>query len=122
MNLGNIYAQWGKFADAVGSYQKSLAIDRNTGDKEGEAASLVVMGGAHLQMGKLSEAMEFFTIAHAISRELENPMHEAEALRAIGRVHVLEWRVCASTSSIARCSFTAEKDGHFYQGVQPDYC
>ena len=54
--LGILYAQQGRWEEAVRNYEESLRIKRSLGDRHGEAQALMNLGNLYLQQGRWEEA------------------------------------------------------------------
>ena len=59
-----------RFEEAIGCYQQSLAIKRETGDRHGEGQTLNNLGNAYLQLRRFEEAIDFYQQSLAISGRL----------------------------------------------------
>jgi tetratricopeptide (TPR) repeat protein len=85
-NMGVIYRHQGKLKEALEHYQQALEIDREIGDKEGEATQLGNMGSVYYIQGKLEKALEHYQQALEINREIGSKKGEASLLGNMGNV------------------------------------
>lgn len=83
-NLAVIYAMIGEREKALGMFQSSLAIRRETGNREGEAATLHGLGSLYVEMGRYDEAEEYLQQACVLLREVGNKSMEIYSLTALG--------------------------------------
>ena len=58
--MGTVYQIQGKLKEAFEHHQQALNIDREIGNKEGEASDLCNIGIAYRYQGKLKEALNKF--------------------------------------------------------------
>ena len=56
VGMGDVYAASGDFANAKKSYEESLAISREAGEKHESAVALANLGAALMQQGDLAGA------------------------------------------------------------------
>jgi tetratricopeptide (TPR) repeat protein len=83
-SLGNAYQSLGRYQEAIAFYEQSLAIDREIGDREGEATSLGNLGNAYRSLGRYQEAIAFQKQSLAIKREIGDRDGEASSLNNLG--------------------------------------
>ena len=83
-DLGESYRMTGATKAAVEHYQQALAIFRETGNRDGEAASLVGLAGSYATLGQTTAAIEHHQQALAIYRETGNRDGEASSLSGLG--------------------------------------
>ncbi|MEL6348383.1 MAG: tetratricopeptide repeat protein, partial [Myxococcota bacterium] len=55
-NLGILYKQQGRMADAEAAYTEALAIARDFGDRSREGILLGVLGNLHIGQGRIADA------------------------------------------------------------------
>jgi tetratricopeptide (TPR) repeat protein len=67
-------------------YRESLAIDREIGDRQGEAASLINLGNIARTRGDLAEAERLQLESLAIKREVGDRQGEAASLINLGNI------------------------------------
>ena len=83
-NLGLAYDSLGDYPRAIDFYQQSLAIDREIGDRNGEAKSLGNLGTAYDSLGDYPRAIDFQQQSLAITREIGDRNGEANSLGNLG--------------------------------------
>jgi tetratricopeptide (TPR) repeat protein len=83
-NLGNSYYLLGRFTEAIDLLEQALAIARETGDREGEAADLGNLGNCYADLGQIPRAIELCEQALAIARETGDRQGEAADLGNLG--------------------------------------
>jgi len=66
-----VYADQGRWNEAIACYEKDLAICRELGDRHGEGKTLGNMANIYAQQGKLEKALEKATKALHIFEELK---------------------------------------------------
>jgi CHAT domain-containing protein len=86
-NRGGIYANEGKYDQAIESYQQSLSIARAIGDKEGEANTFYNLGLAYHFKGDLKQALECYTQSLTVARAIGDRLQEAKTLSSIGMTY-----------------------------------
>jgi len=86
-NLGTVYASLGQLQPAEESYQQALQIDRETGNRLGQAEDLGNLGTVHAQRGDLQRAEQFIRQALEIHQAIGNRLGEAAALSNLGIVY-----------------------------------
>jgi len=79
-SLGNSYYLLGQFTEAIDLFEQALAIDRETGDRDGEAADLGNLGLCYGDLGQIPRAIDLYEQALAIARETGNRDAQAAAL------------------------------------------
>ena len=65
-NLGVAYRELRRFEEAIGCYQQSLAISRETGDRHGEGQTLNNLGDAYQELRRFEEAITCYQQSLAI--------------------------------------------------------
>jgi tetratricopeptide (TPR) repeat protein len=75
--LGECYRLLGKFGQAIDQYDQALAIDRQIGDRAGEATDLGSLGNCHYELGQIPLAIDLYQQALAISQEVGHRQSEA---------------------------------------------
>ncbi|MBD2086075.1 tetratricopeptide repeat protein [Coleofasciculus sp. FACHB-542] len=83
-SLGNAYNSLGQYRLAIDYYQQSLAIFREIGDRQREAASLGNLGIAYDSLGQYQLAIDYRQQSLAIFREIGNRQGEANSLLSFG--------------------------------------
>jgi tetratricopeptide (TPR) repeat protein len=79
MNLGQVQP-------ALDRFQQALAIDRATGNRQGEAANLNNIATVYEELGDLDEAARHLAVAIPLLRDLSRRHGEAIALANLGKV------------------------------------
>ena len=86
-NLGLIYANRGDLARAEENQRQALAIERESGDRLGEAGSLGNLGNVYRMRGDLERAEDYYRQALAIDREIGDRLGEAHAINNLGLIY-----------------------------------
>jgi DNA-binding SARP family transcriptional activator len=79
-NVAQAYVDLGRFDDAWSAAQRSLAIQRQQGNRYLEAVTLGIQGRASRELGRFTDAVGHLELALAIFRELGQQYGEADAL------------------------------------------
>ena len=90
--LGTLYAQQGRWEEAVRNYEESLRIKRSLGDRHGEAQALMSLGNLYLQQGRWEEAEGNYERALEVFRALGDRQSEAWTLGNLGIVYLQQGR------------------------------
>jgi tetratricopeptide (TPR) repeat protein len=77
----------GKYLRAIEYYQQSLNIQRNSGNRYGEATSLSKLGNIYDSLGEYSRAIEYYQQSLNIQRDIGNRHGEATSLNALGNIY-----------------------------------
>ena len=85
--LGTAYYSLGEYQQAIDFHQQSLEIDRKTGDRHGEAASLGSLGNAYNSIGEYQRAFDYQQQSLRIKRQIGNRHGEATSLIGLGNVY-----------------------------------
>ncbi|AFY83929.1 tetratricopeptide repeat protein [Oscillatoria acuminata] len=85
--LGNAYNSLGRYTEAIGFHDQSLEINRQIGNKQGEADSLNNLGNAYHPLGRYSEAIGFHEQSLEINRQIGNKQGEADSLNNLGNAY-----------------------------------
>ncbi len=86
-SLGNAYCFLGEYQKAIEFHQQCLAIDREIGDRGGEAASYNNLGSVYNSLGEYQKAIEFHQQSLAIKREIGDRGGEATSYNNLGNVY-----------------------------------
>ncbi len=73
---------------AIESWQKSLAIYREIGERQGEALSLNNLGNAYVSLGQYPKAIEFSQQSLIIQKDIGERNGEARSLNNLGNAYV----------------------------------
>ena len=95
-DAGQIGFFLGRYAEARGLLEESLAIARELGDRKLVEAVLQPLGMACLGRGDVSSARRHLAEALALARELGNKRELASALNALGQLHRMEGELDAA--------------------------
>jgi ATP/maltotriose-dependent transcriptional regulator MalT len=76
--MGDVYAASGDFANAKQSYEESLAISRDTGERHESAAALANLGSLALQQGDLAGARQNYREAIKLRNDIGEKSGAAE--------------------------------------------
>ena len=82
-----LYAELGQIARAIELHEQALAIDREIGDRAGEAADLGNLGNCCAELGQASRGIELSEQALAIARQDGYRFVEAGALAILAEAH-----------------------------------
>jgi tetratricopeptide (TPR) repeat protein len=85
--LGSAYFSLGQYQHAIDFYQQSLEIQREIGNRSGEAASLGNLGNVYFSWGQYQRAIDFYQQSLEIQREIGNRSGEATSLNNLGNVY-----------------------------------
>jgi len=85
--LGRTHASLGEYRKAIEFYEQSLAIDKESGERQMEGDILGDLGFAYYCLSDYRKAMEYNEQSLAIAREIVDRESEDDALCNIGRVH-----------------------------------
>ncbi len=88
--LGMVQLQHGEFGAAVQLFERSLAIWRDLGDRDGQARELNSLGGTHRRRGDLDAARAALSECAAICREIGNQSQLAGSLTNLGQVECFD--------------------------------
>ncbi len=86
-NLGNVYQLQGRWAEAIGAYERALGVFRELGDRHGEGQTLGNLGNVYAQQGRWAEAIGAYEESLKIKRELGDRHGEATTLNNLGGVY-----------------------------------
>ncbi len=86
-SLGLCYRRLGEYRQAIDLHTQALAIDRDTGYREGEAADLGNLGNCHYSLGEYRQAIDMHTQALAIARDTGDRYGEGLTLGNLGLCH-----------------------------------
>ena len=89
-DAGQLGFYLGRYAEAQGLLEESLAIARELGDTQRIEAVLQPLGMACLGRGDVAAARKHLTEALALARELGNKRELAAALNALAQLHRME--------------------------------
>jgi tetratricopeptide (TPR) repeat protein len=82
--LGGTYQSLGEYQRAINFQQQSLEIQRELGNRQGEANSLGNLGGTYQSLGEYQRAIDFQQQSLEIQRKLGNRQGEAASLGNLG--------------------------------------
>jgi tetratricopeptide (TPR) repeat protein len=91
--LGGCYISLGQFRKGIEHYEQALVIDRDIGDRPGEAGHLASIGDVYTSLGQTSRAVELLEQSLAITRETGDRRGEAGTLGALGTCHIVLGRI-----------------------------
>ena len=86
-SLGSAYNALGRYQEAIAFDQQSLEIQREIGDRGGEASSLIGLGNAYYFLGSYQEAIAFYQQSLEIFREIGDRQGEANSLMGLGNAY-----------------------------------
>ncbi|MDJ1168552.1 CHAT domain-containing protein [Roseofilum sp. BLCC_M154] len=73
-----------QFREAFASWEQALALYREMGNRQGEAASLGNLGLAYQSLGQYQRAIDFYEQSLTLAREIGNRQGEASSLGSLG--------------------------------------
>ncbi|MEA5420998.1 NB-ARC domain-containing protein [Spirulina sp. CCNP1310] len=73
-SLGNAYESLGRYQEAIAFYEQSLEIQREIGNRRGEASSLMALGNSYQKAGRIKEGFAAVQQGQAILQELDLPL------------------------------------------------
>ncbi|NJN60112.1 MAG: tetratricopeptide repeat protein [Leptolyngbyaceae cyanobacterium SL_5_9] len=88
-NLGGAYDSLGQYQQTIDFYRRSSEIQRQIGDRKGEANSLNNLGGAYYSLGQYQQAIEFLQQSLEIMRQISDRKGEASSLGNLGNAYYL---------------------------------
>jgi DNA-binding SARP family transcriptional activator len=108
-NVANAWFDLGRYAEALEAAQRSVAIQRQIGNRYVEGLALETMGCAYRELGQFGDAVAHFRQALAIFRDLGDLDSEADSLGDLGDTylgmhHVDEAIACLQDSLTIRRS------------------
>ena len=83
-NLGNCYDSLGDYPRAIEHHEQSLAIDREIGNRRGEAISLIGLGNCYHSLGDYPQAIGHLEQSLAIAHEIGDRGGEGSSLGNLG--------------------------------------
>jgi tetratricopeptide (TPR) repeat protein len=83
-SLGSSYSQMGRYNEAIGCLEQSLAISREVGDRVGEGVALDNLGICYQALGQVTRAIDLYEQSLAIAREIDNRRGEGTTLNNLG--------------------------------------
>ncbi|MBI4769170.1 MAG: tetratricopeptide repeat protein, partial [Chloroflexi bacterium] len=86
-NLGLVYQDQGRWAEAISAYEQSLSIKRELGDRHGEAQTLGNHGSVYQSQGHPAEALAALETALTTFRQLGDRLSEAQTLNNLGLLY-----------------------------------
>jgi len=85
--LGEVRAAGQDYGDAIGYYQQALPLQRQVGDRGGEATTLNNLGRVYAALGDKRKALDFYELALPLQRQVGDRGGEATTLNNLGRVY-----------------------------------
>ncbi len=82
--VGGLYAQLGRYEEALAYFQRTLPLLRASGDRVGQINALTNASGTLVTLGRLKEAEPLYEQVLALYRELNDRKNEARALMILG--------------------------------------
>jgi predicted ATPase/class 3 adenylate cyclase len=109
--LGMLLTQQAEFAAAVPLFERSLAIYRDTGERDQEAKELNSLGITHCYLGDLSIARSLLEESAALARETGNEQRLAAALSNLGLTETIAGDFDRATEVLREAVALDEKHG-----------
>ena len=91
--LETVYQSVGEYESPMEHLQKSLAIQKEIGDRKGEAASYTTLRAVYKSVGEYEKAIRHFQKSLAIEKEIGDRNGEAASYTNLGAVYSISWRV-----------------------------
>lgn len=92
-HIGKVHARTGRPEEALKYFEQALALNKDTGDRAGQAVTLENAGEVYRAGGELAKARDYFTQALDLSRAIKNRFYEANLLYDIAHVEQAEGRL-----------------------------
>jgi len=86
-NIGGVYSSLGDKQQALGLYNQALPIQRDVGDRAGEATTLNNIGSVYSDLGEKQQALDLYNQALPIQRDVGDRAGEARTINNIGLVY-----------------------------------
>ena len=86
MILGQVFAEWDKFDDALLYYDTAMMLNRQVGYKRGQAQVEYYRGIAWQQKGAQDTAFKYFQRSRELSESMDNKPLEARAKTGLGKL------------------------------------
>jgi tetratricopeptide (TPR) repeat protein len=87
-NLGACHTTLGNYRQAIDLFTQALTIDRNAGDRGGQASDLNNLATCHTLLGDYRQAVDLFTQALAIARNIGDRRAEGLRLNNLGFCYI----------------------------------
>ncbi|HEV3291613.1 MAG TPA: tetratricopeptide repeat protein, partial [Streptosporangiaceae bacterium] len=114
-NLANCRYRLGDYRQAIDLYTQSLAIARDTGDRQSEAAALGNLANCHQSLGDYRQAIDLYTQSLAIAHDTGDRQSEGAALGNLAncRYRLGDYRqaIDLHTQSLAIARDTGDRRG-----------
>jgi tetratricopeptide (TPR) repeat protein len=114
MGLAGCHFILGEYRQAIDLYTQSLAIARDTGNRELESSDLIGLGGCQVRLGDHRQAIDLHTQALAIARETGGHQTEGIPLASLGlcQLRLGEYRqaIDLSTQALAIAVDTGDRE------------
>jgi CHAT domain-containing protein/Tfp pilus assembly protein PilF len=86
-NLGLVYQEQGKYADAAQVYQQALMLHQQLDLPDRQSATLTNLGSIHQELGQYAQALEFYQQALALYKTTNNRDYIGRTLNNLGTLH-----------------------------------
>ena len=86
-NLAISFSDLGPNSRAIECLEQALAIDREVGDRKGEAKNLGLLGAIYTDIGQNIRAVEYYEQALSIDHEIESKEYESQDLVNLGTAY-----------------------------------
>ena len=95
-NLGTVYAQQGRWEEAIEKCEESLHIFRELGDRHGEAFTLGNLGEIQATQGNFSKALAIYTRMLSVFEDIGDPVSIAKCHRRMAYFDLKlgDWKSC----------------------------
>ncbi len=90
LNIGNLYADLGKYDSSIAFYNKAAIVFDNVGDKKYKAGVLNNIGTVYSDLGDFDKAVDYYTKALKTHKEYGNELGSAAAIENIGIIYYFQ--------------------------------
>ncbi len=90
INIGNLYADLGKYDSSIIFYNKATVVFDNVGDKKYKAGVLNNIGTIYSDLGDFDKAIDYYTQALKTHEEYDNKLGKAAAIENIGIIYYFQ--------------------------------
>jgi tetratricopeptide (TPR) repeat protein len=87
LNVGNVFADLGKYDSSIIFYDKALIVFDKLGDNKNKAGVLNNIGTIHNDLGDFDEAIRYYTMSSKINEEYGNELGMASSTENIGIIY-----------------------------------
>jgi tetratricopeptide (TPR) repeat protein/CHAT domain-containing protein len=110
-NIGRVYDDQGRYAEALNYLRQALVIQRAVGDRAGEGDTLHNIGGVYHDQGRYAEALDYYQQALVIQREGGNRVVEGATLHNMGAAYESQGQYANALDSYQQALVIAREVG-----------